>query len=46
MAMFWKAVALGLMVALGLVLQGQRAEAQGNGRDKVRSNAARTYMLG
>lgn len=43
--MFWKAVALGLLVALGLTLQGQRAEAQGNGRDKVRSNAAR-FMHG
>lgn len=41
MAMLWKAVALGLLVALGLALQGRRAEAQGNGRDKVRSNAAR-----
>lgn len=45
MAMFRKAVALGLLVALGLALQGRRAEAQGNGRDKVRSNAAR-FMHG
>ncbi|XP_011604973.1 sex hormone-binding globulin isoform X1 [Takifugu rubripes] len=34
MAMFWKAVALGLLVALGPALQGRGAEAQGNGRDK------------
>lgn len=42
MAVLWKAVALGLLVALGLALLGRRADAQGNGRDKVRSNAARS----
>lgn len=36
MAALWKAVASGLLVALGLTLLGWRAEAQGNGRDKVR----------
>lgn len=36
MAALWKAVASGLLVALGLTLLAWRAEAQGNGRDKVR----------
>lgn len=36
MVVLWKAVASGLLVALGLTLLGWRAEAQGNGRDKVR----------
>lgn len=36
MAALWKSVASGLLVALGLTLLGWRAEAQKNGRDKVR----------
>lgn len=39
MAVLWKAVASGLLVALGLTLLAWRAEAQGNGRDKVRLHA-------
>lgn len=35
MALLWNAVASGLLVALALTLLGWRAEAQGNGRDKV-----------
>lgn len=45
MAALWKAAASSLLVALALTLLGWRAEAQGNGRDKVHLHVTVTQML-